>query len=81
MIEKLYFAWPQRYGIVLGSHLIGISVLLLVVVTNYAVPRGDKLELKDSMLCAAVVLHLVMHHLAKKTQRRLNSYKVVHSPN
>lgn len=72
MVEKLFFVWPQRYGLIAGSHIIGIAIVLFTLLLNNTLESQSGMELGYGLLCALILFQIFMHQVAKATQKRLN---------
>jgi hypothetical protein len=71
LTTKLLFTWPRRYGLLVASHLIGISGFLFIISTMNA---GKISTMNIASFVLLIVFQLVGHFAALRLQKSLLSY-------
>jgi hypothetical protein len=70
-LDKLLHTHAQRHGLLVGSHILGVSAILFVIATLNSGEWGDL-----DMACIAIIISMqvVAHIIASRIQNNLFHY-------
>lgn len=73
MKNRLLFLWPQQHGLVVGSHLVGVSVILLFLANSMASGAKGLSAVEFLVLSGLIVLQLLSHRWLVALNKRLQN--------
>ena len=70
-LDKLLHTHAQRHGLLVGSHILGVSAILFVVAT---LQSGEWSELKMAGIAVIISMQIVAHIIVSRIQKSLLDY-------